>query len=66
MAQGRVMQDWQYVTSVVSMIHNVNCAKKRDLAEPWQFDPFCQAPAVAEPIDWARVRADCEAKYGRK
>ncbi len=60
------MNEWQYTANVIAMIHNVNCYKRRDLAEPWQFDPYCQGESVREPIDWARVKADCEAKYGKR
>ncbi len=40
MAEGRMEQEWNKTSSLLSMIHNVNCSKKRDMRTPAMFNPY--------------------------
>lgn len=56
MADGNRIEAWNHTSQILSMLHNVNCTKKENLTQPWQFHPRGTKPAQAAPV--RRVSVD--------
>jgi hypothetical protein len=46
MARGRRVEQWNHTSQLLAMLHNVNCTRRTDLAEPWQFHPYGKRPKL--------------------
>ena len=47
MAEKRRSAEWDTVSSLMALIHNVNCSKRHHMVGPEKFHPFArQAPVV--------------------
>lgn len=40
MAEGRDRAEWRRFSTLMALIHNVNCSKKSDTKRPSDFDPY--------------------------
>lgn len=44
MCDARIESEWSRCASMLAMIHNVNCAKKKDMMQPIEFMPNYKPP----------------------
>lgn len=68
MADGKRREQWGHTSHVLAKLHNVNCTKREDLKEPWEFNPYGEKPEIIKeylPISALRdiFRLEGKSKY---